>query len=247
MKITQKRLAALCDTLRALVPECRLMITESGISVLAVDTANVGIVSINLPKASFEEYAEETAEIGMDVTKWKDMLSIMKDPASTITINRDSTSGKIRISDGLYTYTHVPLDANTLRKKAKPPHISLASSVIVDAKEYNEVVKAMGVIGDKVRLQIDGEHLELKADGDTDSIRKEITSQPQDKKNGPAVASLFSIDYLKDVAKAMKDAGTITVHLGMDHPVRFDFDYEGMECSFLLAPRIPEEGEGGGK
>lgn len=242
MKITQKRLAALCDTLRALVPECRLTITENGLIVLAVDTANVGMVGINLPAASFEEFKEEAGEVGMDVGKWMDMLKVMKEPGSIITIDRNAASGKIRISDGQYTYTHTPLDPSTLRKKANAPNLSLPSSVIIDAKEYHEVVKAMGVIGDKVRLQIDGERFELSAEGDTDALRKEIASKPQDKNNGAAVASLFSIDYLKEVAKAMKDAGTITVHLGQDHPVRFDFDYEGMECSFLLAPRIESEG-----
>jgi proliferating cell nuclear antigen len=237
MKITQKRLAQFCGIVQALVPECRLMITDSGWNTMAVDTANVGMVTANMPAASFEEFKEtDKTEIGMDVGKFEDMLRVMNDPKSTIEITMDS--GRLRITDGKYTYTHTPLDANTVRKRPNPPNISLPSSVIIDAKEYHEVVKAMAVIGDKVRLEVDGERFELRTEGDTDALRKEIPTKPQDKKNGAAIASLFSIDYLKNVAKGMKDAGTITVHLGNEHPVRFDFEIDGIEASFLVAPRI---------
>jgi proliferating cell nuclear antigen len=68
MKIQQSRLASLCGIAAAMVTECRLMITESGINTLAVDTENVGMVSINLPKEQFEEFSEaEKIEIGMDI------------------------------------------------------------------------------------------------------------------------------------------------------------------------------------
>jgi len=40
------------------------------------------------------------------------------------------------------------------------------------------------------------------------------------------------------IAKAFKDAGDITVHMNSDHSVRFDFKIMGMECSYLIAPRI---------
>jgi hypothetical protein len=78
MKIDEKKISAFVDTLRDMVPECRLMITPDGISTLAVDTANVAMVSANLPAAAFEEYKEEKFELGMDVTKWKTAVDLMK-------------------------------------------------------------------------------------------------------------------------------------------------------------------------
>ncbi len=43
---------------------------------------------------------------------------------------------------------------------------------------------------------------------------------------------------MRDIAKAMKDAGTITVYVGQDHPIRFDFEIEDIEGSFMIAPRL---------
>jgi proliferating cell nuclear antigen len=141
------------------------------------------------------------------------------------------------LADGSYTYTHVTLDPSTLRPRPKSPGINLPASVVIDAKEFSEVIKSMAVIGDKIRMGIKGSALEISTEGDTDKLVKEIKCQ-EGHANVVEAKSLYSIDYLKDVAKAMKDAANITVHMNDNHPVRFDFEIEGMECSYMIAPRI---------
>jgi proliferating cell nuclear antigen len=236
MKISQKRLSTFVDILRALVPECRLMITETGINTLVVDTANVAMVRAVLPKASFEVFNEERAEIGMDVGKWKTLLGIMNDPDSAITITRKDN--QLRISDGKWDDTHTPLDPNTVRKRPNEPGLNLPVSVVIDAKEYAESVRAMAVIGDKVRIRSRGDNLVLDVEGDSDQLQKTIEMKEAGKIVADPVSSLFSIEYLKDTARAMKGTGTITVHMAQDHPIRFDFDIDGIEAGFMIAPRL---------
>lgn len=237
MKIEHKRLASFCNIAAALVPECRLMITKDGFNTMAVDTANVGMVSIRLPAASFGEYGiAESTEIGMDVPKWKQAIGILKE--DTITLTLDPATKKITFTDGSYTLTHTPLDPNTCRKRPNPPTLNLPASLVVDAPEFAETIAALAKIGDKVLFEAKEGALELSTEGDTDKLRKGI---PAEGKAGAGNSSLFSIDYLKDISKAMREAGKVTVCLGKDHPVRFDFDIEGMECAFLLAPRIDQE------
>jgi len=244
MKIEQKRIATFCNICRALVPECRLIVTPEGISTLAVDTANVAMVQVNLPKESFEEFREEKTEIGMDVTKWKTAIDLLQD--GPITIDLVKTSGKIVFADGRYTYTHVPLDPRVVRKRPNPPNITLPATVVIDSKEFHESIKAMSVIGDKVRFTAKGVGLlTLDSEGDTDRLVKEIQCKDGSKNSAEGgtgtVASLFSLDYMRDIAKVMKEAGTINVYVGHEHPIRFDFDLDGMECSYMLAPRIEQE------
>lgn len=239
MKITQERLAEFCSIVQALVPECKMVITETGWNTMAVDTANVGMVVCHMPNTSFTEFTVEKIEVGMDMQKWKDLLNIMKDPKGTITID-PITSGKLLISDGKYTYTHTPLDPTTIRKWPTMPSVKLPSSIDIDAQEFAESIKALAVIGDKVRFTAKGEVLEMKTEGDTDSLVKELNVPIPGDSRTETYSSLFSIEYLKDVSKAMKGAGKITVHMGKDHPIRFDFDLEGMDCSYLLAPRIED-------
>lgn len=242
MKIEQKRLDTFINILEALVPECRLMITADGWNTAATDTANVAMVVVDMPKAAFSEYtATGKTEIGFDVPKWANMLKVMHDPKSTITIDRQS-SGRIGISDGPYSYTHTPLDPNTVRKRPNAPGITLQATVIIDPAELAEVIRAMCVIGDKARFTVGKDGLKLAAEGDTDNLRKTLEKKDGSKLPDKPVSSLFSLDYMKDIARAMKGAGTVTASVGVDHPIRFDFEIDGITASFLVAPRIGTEG-----
>jgi proliferating cell nuclear antigen len=235
MKIDQKKIAVFCDVIRALVPECRLKISPDGFRVLAVDAANVAMVSVRLPKDAFEEFAVEPGEIGMDVDKWKRGLQICQNSPTGITLK----GGKVLITDGLFTYTMTPLDPSTVRKAPTSPSLtSLPGSVTVPGKDLHEVINSMGKIGDKVRLTMKGIALEISTEGDTDKLVRELqSSDGKGGSNGIATA-LFSIEYLADIGKVLKGADTVAVHMANDHPVRFDFEIEGMECSYLVAPRI---------
>lgn len=240
MKIEQKKLASFCETLAALVPECRLTINQDGWNTGATDTANVAMVMANLPKASFTEFqCTEKTEIGIDVQKWTAMLKIMSDPKSTIEITVDGS--RINVSDGRYTYTLAMLDVNTVRKRPTPPNLSLPASIVTGAKEFNEALKAMAVIADKVRLTADKDGITLHADGDSDHLDKPLAMLDGSKAPDQKISSLFSLDYLRDIGKAVKAADSLTLLMGHDHPIRFDFELEGIECSYLVAPRIDAE------
>ena len=235
MKISQARLSTFIEILRALVPECRLMITEIGINTLVVDTANVAMVRANLPKASFEVFNEERGEIGLDVMKWKTILGIMDDPESTITITRKEN--QLRIFDGKWDDTHTPLDPTTVRKRPNEPGLNLPAAIVIDAKEFSEVIRAMRVIGDKARFSATPGGLTLDTEGDTDNLNRLIPGKEGTAVPAP-VSSLFSLEYMGDIAKPMKGAGTITVHMAQDHPIRFDFEIDGIEAGFMIAPRL---------
>lgn len=239
MEIKQERLTAFVDILRALVTECRLTMTADGISTMAVDVANVAMVSAVLPKTLFEEYDEKRSEIGMDVEKWHTILAIMNDQKSTIRIRR-TEQGFLEVSDGNWSDSHTPLDPDTVRKKPNTPTLNLPASIEVGAKEFYETIKAMSTISDKIRLSTGPDGLSLDVDGDSDKLHKVIPAT-----NGvspaTAVSASFSLDYMKGLARATKDAVTVTVSMGQDHPVRLDFTISGIEASYLLAPRLELE------
>jgi len=246
MKISRTRLAAFVEILTAMVPECRLIVGENGWNTQATDTANVGMVIVSLPKASFEEYIETgRTEIGMNVLKWVEMLKVMDDDKSTIAISHTPGKSTLTITDGKYTYTHNPLDPTTVRKWPNTPGIQLPAKIVIAPGEFAEAIKAMSVIGDKVIFTAGREGLALETEGDTDHLRKPLTIQDTGASTLPEIPmkSLFSLDYMRDIAKAMKGAGSITVCMGQDHPIRFDFEIDGLlEASFLQAPRIEAEG-----
>lgn len=243
MRIEQKQLAQFCGILQALVPECRLTINSEGWNTMAVDTANVAIVGAVMGKDRFESFDIQTkTELGMDMPRWKYMLSVMADPKATISIEDEKDTGKVRITDGKYTYRHAPLDVTVVRKRPNPPTLNLPAKIIIDAKELQEVIRAVSIIGDKAKFTACKDGLVLDTEGDTDRLNKAIPGKSGSILPDAPISSLFSLDYLKDMAKAMKDAGDLTVLVGKDHPIRFEFELDGIEAFFMLAPRIEQEG-----
>jgi proliferating cell nuclear antigen len=59
---------------------------------------------------------------------------------------------------------------------------------------------------------------------------------------GPA-NSLFSLDYLKDMNKAIPGDAEVTVDLGEEFPVKLHYEFgEGMgHVTYMLAPRIQSD------
>jgi len=59
---------------------------------------------------------------------------------------------------------------------------------------------------------------------------------------GPA-NSLFSLDYLKDMNRAIPSDAEVTVELGDEFPVKLHYDFaEGLGAvTFMLAPRIQSD------
>jgi proliferating cell nuclear antigen len=244
IKIEQKRLETFCAVMSAMVQECRLKITKDGITTRAVDTANVAMVQAILPNTSFTEFTIDPSEGGMDVHKCNGALGVMN-PDDMVSIDTPK-SGRITISGGGYDYKINPLDCNTIRKDPNVPGFQLPCTLAVSGKEFAEAIKALSIVSDKVRLSIKGATLELSAEGDTDALRKEITGTvPDGKKNETEAVSLFSLDYMREITRGggMKGAETVTISLGIDHPVRFDFDIDGLEGAYVIAPRISQDGE----
>jgi len=226
----------------AMVQECRLKITKDGFVARAVDTANVALVQAILPPTSFKEFTIEPCEVGMDVQKWKGAIGVMK-PDDMVSIDAPK-NGRITISGGGYDYKISPLDCNTIRKDPNVPGFQLPCTLSINGKEFAEAIKALSIISDKIRLSIKGKTLELSAEGDTDDLRKEIEGTiPDNKKNEVTAISLFSLDYMREMTRGpMKNAENVTISLGIDHPVRFDFEVMGNTASYVTAPRIETGG-----
>jgi len=232
------------EAIAALVSECRLHIENDGFSMLAVDTANVAMVKAVLQKTAFQSYEAESCEIGVDITKLRNILGT---PGKTdqVKIELDETRHKLELSFMGYKYSVALLDTNTIRKEPNEPNIELPAKIIVPGMELNNAIKASMLISDKIALGVDtqeknGPFFFMHADGDTDQINKTFGPTEVQFVNPVDSRSLFSIDYLKDMGKIFGKSASVEVHLGTDHPVKFIFDMSNGNAHFiyLLAPRI---------
>ncbi len=229
------------DAIAALVSECRLHISAEGMRTRAVDTANVAMVSLELAPAAFEVYEASERALGIDITKLKNIIGMMN-RGEKLMLSIPADSQRLNLAFQSYQYSLTLLDPNTIRKDPNAPTLELPGQVVLDGAKLTNAIKAASVVSDKIALGIDPEAkvFFMEAEGDTDNIRLELGHEELHSLTEVKARSLFSLDYLKDMAKTMGRAERIEVSIGVDHPVRFTFEIAGGagKVIYLLAPRI---------
>lgn len=229
------------DAIAALVSECRLHVDGGGMRTRAVDTANVAMVSLELGPDAFEVFEASESALGIDVTKLKNIIG-MVNRGEPLMLSIPEGSQRLNLAFQSYQYSLTLLDPNTIRKDPNAPTLELPGKVVLKGDTLTNAIKAAAVVSDKIALGIDPEArvFFMEAEGDTDNIRLELGPDDVESIAEVRARSLFSLDYLKDMAKSMSRAGLVEIGIGIDHPVRFTFEIAGGKgrVIYLLAPRI---------
>ena len=240
--IGAEKLKDAIESISTLVDEAKFRFTTDGLSVRAVDPANVAMVSLDLSKEAFDSFEATEGELGIDLTKMNGIME-MADKSDNIEIDLDEAAHKLVIRMRGLSYTMSLLDPSSIRKEPKVPTLDLPTHIIVRGEDLKRAVKAAEKVSDYMSMGVNGEIFFMEAEGDTDNVRVEMTKdQLIDFKPGEA-KSLFSLDYLTDISKIAGKAGEVTIDLGKDYPlkVRFKISEGYGEVSYMLAPRVESE------
>ena len=239
--VRAETLQATLDSVGVLVDECKIHLDDGGIEIRAVDPANVGMVDLSLDAEAFESYEADGGLIGVNLVRLQDIAG-MADSDQLVHLELDEETRKLHISiDGL-EYTLALIDPESIREEPDLPDLDLAATIVIEGRDIDRAVTAADMVSDHIELGVDesDEVFYVKAQGDTDDVHLELDADDLiDLVVGPA-SSLFSLDYLQDMNKAIPKDTEVTMELGEEFPVKLHFDIaesEG-EVTYMLAPRI---------
>jgi proliferating cell nuclear antigen len=230
------------ESISTLVDEAKFRLNPDGISVRAVDPANVAMVSLDVAKDAFDSFEATEGELGIDLTKLNGIME-MADKGDNIELELDEAAHKLILRMRGLSYTMSLLDPSSIRKEPKVPALDLPGRIVIRGEDLKRAVKAAEKVSDYMSIGIMGDTFFMEADGDTDNVRLEMTKdQLIEIKPGDA-KSLFSLDYLSDMSKILGKANEITIDIGKDYPLKIRFKIaEGHgDVSYMLAPRVESE------
>jgi proliferating cell nuclear antigen len=232
------------DSVSVLVDECKIRLNEDELGIRAVDPANVGMVDLTLEAAAFESYEADGGVIGVNLARLEDIAG-MANSGDLVHLELDEETRKLHIRiDGL-SYTLALIDPDSIRQEPDIPDLDLSSEIVVEGAQLDRGIKAADMVSDHIRLRVDEdtETFFIEAQGDTDDVDLELGRDDLiDLTAGPA-DSLFSLDYLKDMNKAIPGDAEVTVELGEEFPVKLHYEFaEGQgHVTYMLAPRIQSD------
>jgi proliferating cell nuclear antigen len=239
--VSADTLQATLDSVGVLVDECKIHLEEGGLEIRAVDPANVGMVDLSLSAEAFESYEADGGLIGVNLVRLQDIAG-MADKDQLVHLELDEETRKLHISiDGL-EYTLALIDPESIREEPDLPDLDLPANIVIEGRDIDRAVTAADMVSDHIELGVSeaDEVFYVKAEGDTDDVHLELdTENLIDLVPGQA-SSLFSLDYLKDMNKAIPSDAEVTMELGEEFPVKLHFDIaEGQgKVTYMLAPRI---------
>ncbi|MBB6646931.1 DNA polymerase sliding clamp [Halobellus ruber] len=232
------------DSVSVLVDECKIRLNEEDLSIRAVDPANVGMVDLTLDAAAFESYEADGGVIGVNLAKLEDFVG-MASGDQLVELELDEETRKLNIRmDGLSS-TLALIDPDSIRQEPDIPDLDLSAEIVLEGAQLDRGIKAADMVSDHVRLRVDAdaEAFHIEAEGDTDDVDFHLDADDLIALTPGAADSLFSLDYLKDMNKAIPKDAEVTIELGEEFPVKIHYAVaEGQgNVTYMLAPRIQSD------
>ncbi|WP_254542988.1 DNA polymerase sliding clamp [Halomarina pelagica] len=242
--VSSGTLRAALDSVSVLVDECKIRLEDDGLTIRAVDPANVGMVDLSLSAAAFESYETDGGVIGVNLSRLEDIAK-MAGADQLVQFKLDEETRKLHIQIEGLEYTLALIDPDSIRQEPDLPDLDLPATVVVEGRDIDRAVKAADMVSDHIALGVeaDDEYFYVDAQGDTDDVHFELDREDLIDLTAGEARSLFSLDYLKEMNKALPKDGEVTVELGQEFPVKIHFDIaEGQgHVTYMLAPRIQSD------
>lgn len=222
-----------------LVLEVRLKVNRDGLSILAIDPANVAMISFKLPSSAFSELEIENEEVlGVSLENLKAVLRRVK-TGGVLTISKHENELKFQIQDKIKKEFNLALiDIEGDEKEI--PNLEFTSKIEMSSSDFAESIEDSSVVADACSFISESDKFIIKAKGSLNSFKSEFSSDELNISAGDA-HSKYSLEYLQKMIKATKLTDKVVINFSTDYPLKLDFNTPFLELSFILAPRVESE------
>ncbi|MAG10997.1 proliferating cell nuclear antigen (pcna) [Candidatus Pacearchaeota archaeon] len=231
------QLSKVIDILAELVTEVRIKINDSGMSIVAIDPANVTMVGFRLPKRAFSQFETSDEVLGVNLDDLKKILK-RSGTKSSIILEKQENLLNIQIYDRIKRTFKLNLIEISSEDK-ELPNLDFSSKVEMNSSDLVDSIEDCTVVADACSFIIEEGKFIIEAKG-INSARSEFSGDEAEI-NAEDCKARYSLEYLSKFIKGAKIADRVVMNFANEHPLRMDFRTEGMELSFVLAPRVETE------
>ncbi len=234
-----KLFSEIVSIISELVLEVRLRVNKEGLSILAIDPANVAMVVFKLPSNAFSEFEIESEEVlGVSLDNLKAVLRRIK-PGSVLVITKEENELKLQIRDKITKEFNLAL-IDIEGEEKKIPNLEFASRIEMNGNDFSEAIEDSSVVADSCSFITESDKFIIKAKGSLNSYKSEFLSESIDI-TAQNAHSKYSLEYLQKIIKATKITEKVIINFSDDYPLKLDFITPFIELSFILAPRVEQE------
>jgi proliferating cell nuclear antigen len=230
-------LSRVVEIISELVIEVKIHVNEEGLSITAMDPANVSMVKFLLPKRSFSVFETDNEVLGIDLDNLKRILK-RSGPASSLVLERKGNLLNIQIHDRIKRNFNLSL-IEIESEERDMPEMEFSSMVELNSSDFIDSIEDCMVVADACSFIIKEGKFIIEAKG-LNSAMSEFSGD-EAKISAESCKSRYSLEYLQKFIKGAKLSEKTVLKFANEHPLRMDIKNDFMDLSFLLAPRVENE------
>ncbi len=230
-------LSKVIELLSELVTDVKIKVNEFGMSITAMDPANVAMVGFKLPKSSFSQFETDDEVLGINLDNLKQILKRCSS-GSFLILEKKGNLLNIQIQDRIkrnFTLSLIEIEG----EDKEMPNLEFSSRVELNSIDLIASIEDCGVVSDACSFIIEEGKFMIEAKG-LNSARSEFSGD-EAKIEAENCKARYSLEYLQKFMKGAKLCEKAILQFANDHPLKMKFKTEHMELSFILAPRVETE------
>lgn len=230
-------LSRVIDIISELITEVRIKVDDVGLSITAMDPANVSMVKFSLPKSSFSQFETDSEALGVNLDNLKRILKRCSSGSSLIMEKQENVLN-IQIQDKIKRNFSLGLIEIEGEEK-EIPNLEFSSMVELSSGDFIDSIDDCVVVADACAFIINEGKFIIEARG-LNSAMSEFSGD-EAKISAENCKSRYSLEYLQKFIKASKLSDKTILKFAEDHPLKMEIKNDFLEIGFLLAPRVETE------
>jgi len=233
------------DLLSVLTEEAKMCWGEKGLTVNVVDGSHVALLSATISDACFETYEVEPVEIGLELGKLRDLLTLAG-PGDLVEIDYDDAVGAVNVRVGEVHRILRGLDTGSMQDP-KLPVLDFDCSAAIGAEKLSRALRAAKFVGELVDLSLDSKELRVSVTveaGEGVNVRFESGELSELVCPSPTQGT-YSLQFLDPLTRKLASGLTQDIRMQFQdkYPLRLDWNSNdgGASWTYFLAPRVTND------
>lgn len=245
-------LKKIVDAVKDLISDANIEFTNSGLSLQAMDSSHVSLVSLIIPPEEFEVYkCEKILSLGINLNWFYKILKCATNEDSVEIIYKNNENFitflfKNEVNERSSEFQLRLLEINN--ETLGIPETIYSAVVTLTAVEYKRVCSEMLTIGDTVYLSISENTIKFEIEGEVGKgsislkshILEENSVEDNTKISDKEIIKMgFALRYLNTFARAVPLSDKVTLKMSKDVPLQLEFSF-GIKSllRYYLAPKV---------
>ena len=243
LRVTAKQqlVREIVEVLSVLNEEAKIVWGENGLLVTIVDGSHVALLSAKIGNECFETYEVEPVDIGLELGKMKDLLSL--GGSDLVEIDYDNAVGMMNVRIGSVLRILRGLDTSTMDNPSLPD-LEFNSRATIDSEKLSKSLRAAKFVGELVDFSIDNNQLRVSVQseaGEGVNVKFESGELGELSCSEPS-QSTYSLQFLEPLTRKLASGITdeITLQFQEKYPLKLTWKTNdgGAEWVYFLAPRV---------